>query len=76
MTEDATGRTTDPRSSRSLAVEVGRFVLFACVTVLAAWFAATGRVAYMLTMLVIGAALGYAVIDCVGYELVRKRDPR
>jgi hypothetical protein len=30
----------------------------------------------MLTMLVIAAALAYAVIDCVGYELVKKQRQR
>jgi len=59
-----------------MGVELMKFALFAGLTVLAAWFAATGRVAYMFTMLVIAAALGYAVLDCVGYEIVKKRERR
>ena len=64
------------RPAGSIGVELVRFALFAALTVLAAWFAATGGVAYMFTMLVVGAALGYAVLDCVGYELVKKRSRR
>jgi len=59
-----------------MGVELGKFAFFAALTVLAAWVAATGRVAYMFTMLVIAVALGYAVLDCVGYEIVRKRSQR
>jgi uncharacterized membrane protein YkvA (DUF1232 family) len=59
-----------------MSVELIRFVLFAGVTVLAAWFAATGRAAYMIAMLVVAVALGYAVLDCVGYEIVKKRQQR
>jgi hypothetical protein len=59
-----------------MGLEVGKFVCFAALTILAAWVAATGRVAYMFTMLVIAAALGYALLDCVGYEIVKKRRQR
>jgi len=59
-----------------MGVELAKFACFAALTILVAWLAATGRVAYMFTMLVIAAALAYAVIDCVGYELVKKRDRR
>jgi hypothetical protein len=59
-----------------MGVELGKFACFAALTVLAAWVAATGRVAYMFAMLVIAAALGYALVDCVGYEIVRKRSRR
>ena len=62
--------------ARSIGVEIVKFVCFAILTVLAAWLAATGRVAYMFTMLVIAGALAFAVIDCVGYEIVKKRDRR
>jgi 4-hydroxybenzoate polyprenyltransferase len=40
-----------------------------------AWLAGTGRVAYVMVMLWIAAAFGYAVIDLVDYEIV-KRDRR
>jgi hypothetical protein len=59
-----------------MAIEIGKFAFFAALTVVAAWVAATGRVAYMFTMLVIAVALGYAVLDCVGYEIVKKRRQR
>lgn len=67
---------TRGKRARSMSVEFGRFACFAALTVVAAWFAATGRVAYMFTMLVIAAALGYAVLECVGYEIVKKRSRR
>jgi hypothetical protein len=41
--------------------------------VLAAWIAGTGRVAYMMIMLVVAAALAYAVLDLVDYELVKRK---
>jgi uncharacterized membrane protein YkvA (DUF1232 family) len=59
-----------------MGFEMAKFALFAALTVLAAWFAATGRVAYMFTMLVVAAALAYAVLDCVGYEIAKKRSGR
>jgi hypothetical protein len=40
---------------------------------LAAWIAGTGRVAYILIMLVIAAALGYAVLDLVDYEIAKRK---
>lgn len=40
---------------------------------LAAWIATTGRVAYTLVMLVLAAALAYAVVDLMDYEIVKKR---
>jgi 4-hydroxybenzoate polyprenyltransferase len=51
---------------------MGRFVLFSAVTLLVAWLAGTGRVAYTFTMLVIAAALVYAVLDLVDYEIVKR----
>jgi hypothetical protein len=62
--------------ARSMGVELAKFACFAALTILVAWLAATGRVAYMFTMLVIAGALAFAVIDCVGYEIVKKRDRR
>jgi hypothetical protein len=41
--------------------------------VLAAWIAGTGRVAYMMIMLVVAAALAYAVLDLVDYEIVKRK---
>jgi hypothetical protein len=39
--------------------------LFSGLTLLAAWIAGFGRVAYTVTMLVVAAALAYAVLDLV-----------
>jgi heme/copper-type cytochrome/quinol oxidase subunit 4 len=56
-----------------IGVELAKFAFFAALTVLAAWVAATGRVAYMFTMLVIAAALAYAILDLVDYEIVKRK---
>jgi hypothetical protein len=53
--------------------DLARFALFSGLTLLAAWIAGTGRVAYMFVMLVIAAALAYAVLDLVDYEIVKRR---
>jgi 4-hydroxybenzoate polyprenyltransferase len=60
---------------RSLPIQLGIFALLLGVTFFVAWLAGTGRVAYVLVMLWIAAALGYAVLDLVDYE-IRKREPR
>jgi heme/copper-type cytochrome/quinol oxidase subunit 4 len=56
-----------------MARELVKFALLAGVTLLAAWIAVTGRVAYTFAMLVIAGALAYAVLDLVDYELVKRR---
>jgi hypothetical protein len=53
--------------------DLARFALFSGLTLLAAWIAGTGRVAYMFVMLVVAAALAYAVLDLVDYEIVKRR---
>jgi hypothetical protein len=50
-----------------------RFAVFSGVTLLVALLAGTGRVAYTLIMLVIAAALAFAVIDLADYELVNRK---
>ena len=50
-----------------------RFILFCGVTLLAAWIAGTGRVAYVFVMLVLAAALAYAVLDLLDYEVAKRR---
>lgn len=50
-----------------------RFAVFSGILLLVAWIAGTGRVAYMFTMLIIAAALAYAVLDLVDYEIVKRR---
>ena len=59
----------------SLLIPLARFALLCGVILLVAWVAGTGRVAYVMVMLWIAAALGYAVLDLVDYEVV-KRDRR
>lgn len=56
-----------------MARELVKFVLLAGVTLLAAWIAVTGRVAYTFAMLVIAAALAYSVLDLVDYEVAKRR---
>jgi hypothetical protein len=78
-----TDRSDDPESGRNLhsrrwnhfpsLFDLMRFALFSGVTILAAWVATTGRVAYILIMLVISAALAYAVLDLVDYEIVKRK---
>jgi hypothetical protein len=53
--------------------DLGKFALFAGITVFAAWIAGTGPVMYDLVMLVVAAALLYAVLDLVDYEIVKKK---
>jgi hypothetical protein len=50
-----------------------KFAALAGLTFLAAWVASTGRVAYILIMLVVAAALLYAVVDLLDYEMVKRR---
>jgi hypothetical protein len=56
-----------------MAKEMVKFTVLAGVTLLAAWIAVTGRVAYTFAMLVIAAALAYAVLELVDYEIVKRR---
>jgi hypothetical protein len=53
--------------------DLGRFVLFSGLTLLAAWIAGFGRVAYTIAMLIVTAALLYAVLDLVDYEIVKRK---
>jgi hypothetical protein len=50
-----------------------RFAFFSGLLFLAAWIAGTGRVAYVLIMLVIAGALAYAVLDLADYQIVKRR---
>jgi hypothetical protein len=56
-------------------IHLGKFVFLCGVILFVAWLAGTGRVAYVMVMLWIASALGYAVLDLVDYEIV-KRDRR
>jgi hypothetical protein len=58
-----------------MLIHLAKFAFLSGLILFLAWLAGTGRVAYVMVMLWIAAALGYAVIDLVDYELV-KRDRR
>jgi hypothetical protein len=53
--------------------DLARFVLFSGLTILAAWIGGFGRVAYTVIMLVVAAALAYAVLDLIDMEIVKKK---
>ena len=57
-------------------LDMGKFAFFSGLTILAAWFATIGRVAYTVVMLVVAAALALAVLDLVGMEIVKKERRR
>jgi hypothetical protein len=61
------------RFPRPSMFDLGRFVLFSGLTLLAAWIAGFGRVAYTIAMLIVTAALLYAVLDLVDYEIVKRK---
>jgi hypothetical protein len=56
-----------------MLLNMGKFAFFSGLLLLAAWVAGTGRVAYTLMMLVVAAALVYAVLDLVDYEIVKRK---
>jgi hypothetical protein len=58
-----------------MLIHLAKFAFLSGLILFLAWLAGTGRVAYVMFMLCIAAALGYAVLDLVDYELV-KRDRR
>ena len=53
--------------------DLGRFVVFSGITLLGVVLAETGRVAYTWLMLIIAAALVYAALDLVDYEIVKRK---
>jgi hypothetical protein len=53
--------------------DLGKFALFAGITVFAAWIASIARFMYDLVMLVVAAALLYAVLDLIDYTIVKKK---
>jgi hypothetical protein len=72
-----TGDPDDPRSRWSVhfpsLFTLVRFVFYSGLIFLGAWIAGTGRVAYTLIMLVIAAALAYAVLDLIDMEIVKRK---
>jgi hypothetical protein len=61
------------RLPRPSLFDLARFVLFSGLTLLAAWIAGFGRVAYTIIMLVVATALAYAVLDLVDMEIVKRK---
>jgi hypothetical protein len=59
----------------SVLTHLAKFAFLSGLILFVAWLAGTGRVAYVMVMLWIAAGLGYAVLDLVGYAIV-KRDRR
>jgi hypothetical protein len=58
-----------------MLMQLMKFALLGGVILFVAWVAGTGRVGYVMVMLWIAAALGYAILDLVDYKIV-KRDSR
>jgi hypothetical protein len=56
----------------SMPAHVMRFALYSGILLLVAWVAGTGRVAYTMIMILIAAALGFAIVDSVGYRIVKR----
>jgi 4-hydroxybenzoate polyprenyltransferase len=55
-----------------MLIHLAKFALLCGVILFVAWMAGTGRVAYVMVMLWLAAALGYALIDLVDYEIVKR----
>jgi hypothetical protein len=53
-------------------VHLATFAFLCGLILFLAWLAGTGRVAYVMVMLWIAAALTYAVVDLVDYEIVKR----
>jgi hypothetical protein len=56
-----------------MLIQLAKFALLSGLILFLAWLAGTGRVAYVMVMLWIAAAFGYAVLDLVDYEIVKRR---
>jgi hypothetical protein len=67
------GRKSKARFHMPRLSDLALFAFGSGLGFLAAWIAKTGRVAYILVMLVLAAALAFAVVDLVDYEIVKKR---
>jgi hypothetical protein len=55
-----------------MLMHLATFAFLSGLILFLAWLAGTGRVAYVMVMLWIAAALGYAVLDLVDYEIVKR----
>ena len=56
-----------------MLIQLAKFALLSGLILFLAWLAGTGRVAYVTVMLWIAAAFGYAVLDLVDYEIVKRK---
>ena len=59
-----------------MLIQMAKFALLSGLILFLAWLAGTGRVAYVMVMLWIAAAFGYAVLDLVDYEIVKRERRR
>jgi hypothetical protein len=55
-----------------MLIGMAKFAVLSGLILFLAWLAGTGRVAYVMIMLWIAAGLAYAVLDLVGYEIVKR----
>ena len=55
-----------------MLIGLAKFAVLSGLILFLAWLAGTGRVAYVMVMLWIAAALGYALLDLVDYEIVKR----
>jgi hypothetical protein len=55
-----------------MLIGLAKFAVLSGLILFLAWLATTGRVAYVMIMLWIAAGLAYAVLDLVGYEIVKR----
>ena len=55
-----------------MLIHLAKFALLSGVILFVAWLAGTGRVGYVMVMLWIAAAFGYAVLDLVDHEIVKR----
>jgi amino acid transporter len=59
-----------------MMIQMGIFVVLSGVIIFVAWLSTIGRVAYTMVMLWIAAALAFALLDLIGYEIARKERRR
>jgi hypothetical protein len=55
-----------------MLIGMAKFAVLSGLILFLAWLAGTGRVAYVMIMLWIAAGLAYAVLDLVGYQIVKR----
>jgi hypothetical protein len=56
-----------------MLIQLAKFALLSGLILFLAWLAGTGRVVYVMVMLWIAAAFGYALLDLVDYEIVKRK---